>query len=72
MVDLPSRASGERSSKHCGVLPPSSPAAAEIDHIHGDGARCVGEKDFRLIGSGGGLPLESNCKSPQNNYLDTK
>ncbi|WP_163878254.1 hypothetical protein [Rhizobium laguerreae] len=65
---------GEREElfKNCGVLPPSDPATTKIDHIHEDGARCAGEKDLCLIGSSGGLSRESNRKSSQNNYLDTK
>ncbi|NEI99876.1 hypothetical protein [Rhizobium ruizarguesonis] len=43
--------SEKRSFENCGVLPPSNPAATKIDHIHEDGARCVGEKDFFSIGS---------------------
>jgi hypothetical protein len=52
--------SEKRSFENCGVLPPSDPATAEIDHIHEGGARCTGEKDFCLIGSSRGISRKSN------------
>jgi hypothetical protein len=64
--------SEKRSFENCGVLPPSDPATAEIDHIHEGGARCTGEKDFCPLGSSRDISRKSNRKSPQNNYLDTK